>query len=581
MLKLLGWLLLAAPLALKGLYVDRFIYDYTGTRWLGLGQVIANDAVLFFAILLLGYVSLSPRLPRPAVALLRLTALAIWAVYWIDYAIIVNFNTHLALGDAIKYTDYSLKYIRQIYGLSDAGLALLGAALAILPAYWVLARFPAVATRRKWPLALICSLPLATAFAENERYAHAWIYKNVIDYNLTILSEASPYSPAFRHALRYRETLSCQTAAPAAPNVIVLMVESLSAYQSRFFSGIEDWTPNLDAIAAEQRAYTQFYANGFITEDGEIALLTGILPLYPPSSYSDDGGTSFHSFYDLPEALPRVLKPLGYRSEFLTTADLEFGNTGDWARRAGFDGVEGHDHPEYDRWERFHFQAAPDEALYRRLMDRVAMQRGPYLLFAKTVSSHHPYINPETKEKSESAAIRYTDQQLGRFYRQLRASGFFDNGVLVIVGDHHSMTPLKKAEGERFGPFKASARVPLVLAGRGIPPGVEARPFQQIDVYHSLRGLIEGRQCHGDWIGDLLAGAPPRFILHRRGDNRDMVSLFSEDADYLIKLDGDATRLAGKAPADPNLAREWLDKVNAARIARADWAARQSAERSN
>lgn len=585
MFKTILLLSLFAPLLLKGVYVDNFVYHYTGNRLLGFTQVMANDAAIYCVISVLLYLSVLPKINRMLTALLRLTAVMILVVYIVDYLIIANFNTHLSLGDAIKYADYSYKYIQQIFGLNDPAILAISLAILAVPLYISWTRITITNTQlRRLPILIIASFPLAAALDDNEKYAHAWIYKNVIDYNLTILSESSPYSTTFMEAFKSRQDSLCQPTSAETPNIIMLMVESLSAYQSQHFSGIHDWTPNLDAIAKQHQAFKNFYANGFITEDGEIALLTGLHPIYPPASYSDDGGTSFYSFYNIEDSLPNILKKHGYHNDFLTSADLEFGNTGHWAKSIGFDYIEGHDHPEYDNWERFHFQAAPDQALYKRALDRTKRhKKQPFFMFIKTVSSHHPYIDPENKQKSESAAIGYADKQLGQFYRQLQADGFFKHGLLIIVGDHHSMTPLKKAEVDLFGPFKASAKVPLVIANGDEQPSVENDQYQQIDIFNSLKGLVTGKQCYSDWNGILLGESKiaPKYIAHRRGDNRDMISIFTENDDFLLKLDGDNTRMISQHPADPSIRQLLVEKINALRITRNDWAVSQSAEKSD
>jgi phosphoglycerol transferase MdoB-like AlkP superfamily enzyme len=560
--------LLAAPLLLKGLYVDSFIYHYTATRLLGFSQVLVNDAIVYCGLLLLLYLSALPQINRFFTALFRIAAFILFAVYIIDYLIIVNFNTHLVIGDAVKYADYAAKYLQQIYGLN---IFFIMAAILVPVIIFAFSRYKITNPYyRKLPVVIIAGLPLTSQFADNQKYAHSWIYRNVIDYNLTILSESSAYSDHFLNASSFTEELYCRTGNAQHKNIIILMVESLSAYQSQYFSGIHNWTPNLDQIAEHNQAFKNFYANGFITEDGEIALLTGLPPIYPPSSYSDDGGTSFHSFFNIKDSLPTILKKYGYQTEFLTTADLEFGNTGNWAKSIGFDYVEGHDQPDYNKWERFHFKAAPDEALYLRALDRIKNNSGKnFFIFIKTVSSHHPYINPENKHKSESEAIIYTDKQMGRFYQQLQSSGFFDNGLLVIVGDHHSMTPLKKAETEIFGQFKAAAKIPMIIADGGNAK-VESNQYQQVDLFNSLQGQVSGKQCYSDWNGILLGEhkAPPKYIVHRRGDNRDIVSIFSENEDFLVKLDGDDTRLTGNESMDQTMRQMLVGKINALRIAR-------------
>lgn len=566
--------LLFVPLLLKAKFVDDFIFEYTSTRWLGFSQVITNDALFYGCLLLLLHCSCLVPLTRFPSAMLRLLALTGWLIYIADYVIIVNFNTHLTWGDTVKYAGYSLDYLQQIFGVSPALLIL--AALVVLVLLLLFVghpyRLPA-RYRRPLPLSVCVVVPMLTGFSDHNQYAHSWIYNNVIDYNLTILSEAAPYSERFINTTSDKADEQCEQTTGRAKNIVLVMVESLSAYQSQFFSGLQNWTPNLDRIASQNLAFKDFYANGFITEDGEVALLTGLPPIYPPSSYSDHGGTSFYSFFNLEHSLPRILHTYGYRSEFLTTADLVFSNTGGWAKSLGFDYVEGHDHPDYARWQRFHFKSAPDEALYLRALDRLKQPGQPYFVFMKTVSSHHPFVNPENKQPSEEGVIRYVDKQLGQFYQQLQASHFFDNGLLIIVGDHHSMTPLKNGEVERFGQLQASAKVPLIIID-GQSRGSITQPFQQIDVFNSLVGLVSGKQCHSSWRGNFFTAQPyaPQYILHRRGDNRDLVSVFSGTEAYQVKLAGDQTRVISQQVASAAQRQQLVDKINALRIARMRWA---------
>ncbi|MEQ1528326.1 MAG: LTA synthase family protein, partial [Methylococcales bacterium] len=569
-LKFLPLLLLFIPVVLKGLFIDDFIYHYTGARYLGLRQVLVNDAGIYCAVLLLLYVSFLTGVSRLAAAGLRLCACLVLTVYCIDYFIIVNFNTRLAMGDVSKYTGYAWRYIQQIYHLNDVSLGLL-VAVAVIPVIVFAGsrRFAVSGRFRRLPIPVLMVLPVAAGVTDQQQYAHAWLYQNVLDYNLTIRSESAAYSPAFLSAFKQADAPQCAAGLVSQKNIIILMVESLSAYQSLYFSGLNNWTPNLDTIARSHHAFKNFYANGFITEDGEIALLTGLQPVYPPASYADEGGTSFYSFYDIKESLPRILHKHGYKTEFLTTADLDFGNTGNWAKSIGFDYIEGHNHPDYDKWERFHFQAAPDAALYQRMLSRIREHQGQrFFMFSKTVSSHHPYVNPENKQQSEAEAISYTDKQIGLFYQQLLATGFFKDGLLFIVGDHHSMTPLKKAELDLYGQFKASAKVPLVIVGDVQGAVTETRQFQQIDVFNSLKGMQTGQFCHTDWTGLFWADhkVSPRYVVHRRGDNRTLVSVFTESAEYLLKLDGDRTRLIGNPAVDKAEQQSLLDKINALRI---------------
>jgi len=345
------------------------------------------------------------------------------------------------------------------------------------------------------------------------------------------------------------------------------MVESLSSYQSDYFSGVRNWTPNLDKIAQKNIAFTRFYANGFTTEDAEVALLTGQHPIYAPSSYSNGGETSFSGFYNPTDSLPRKLEHHGYETEFLTSADLSFSNTGVWAKSIGFNYVEGHKHNSYNSWERFNFKAAPDEALYQRLLARVNFNKDRnYFLFAKTVSTHHPFVNPVNKNRSEEEAFRYADQQIDLLYKKLIENYFFDDGMLIIVGDHHAMVPLKKEEADILGEFRAAARVPLIIVGEGYATPTKSS-YQQVDVFNSIKGLVSGESCNTDWVGDIFVEKPASYIAHRRGDNRNIISVFTDKADYLVSLNGDETAI-DNSHDHPPVAKQVLDKINAIRILR-------------
>jgi phosphoglycerol transferase MdoB-like AlkP superfamily enzyme len=41
---------------------------------------------------------------------------------------------------------------------------------------------------------------------------------------------------------------------------------------------------------------------------------------------------------------------------------------------------------------------------------------------------------------------RYEDETFSKFYEDLKATKFFDNGILIVIGDHRKMTPLEDKE---------------------------------------------------------------------------------------------------------------------------------------
>ena len=555
----------------KVAYIYNFLFSNLGEApgvYRILWIVTVNDLPIYLVIVSLFLFGMARSIPYWMAVILRMVSVLVLVVYTIDLLSLWFFNTHVVMSDIWEHASYGIKYLIQIYPrrifLIVPGLAI----LVVVVLLFVFGGYRSATGKKGFFVGGVSAFVMyvfSSYSASSMNYTHAWIFYNVMSYHNMVSSEAREYTPAFLSEFVYEERLECTGGVAEKPNIILLAVESLSSYQSKWFSGILDWTPNLDSIARNNLSYKNFYANGFTTEDAEIALLTGRLPVFPPASFDRWGGISFRGFFGVAESLPAVLRKNGYVTEFVTTADLSFSQTGKWARSIGFDYLEGHDHPYYGRWKRYQFNAAPDEALYDRILARVNGNKDKkYFIFSKTVSTHGPYIDPRTDMRSEEGAFRYADEQLGRFYRRLEQQGFFDDGMLIIVGDHHAMRPIRARELEMFGADRAPARVPLVVVYKGLR-GIDERPYQQIDIPNTIKGLVSGTQCRSPWLGDLLRRSPPVFIAHRRADLRHIVSVFFEGGEGRVLLDGDETRLVVSGGLDPMGREIVVGKINGVR----------------
>ena len=138
---------------------------------------------------------------------------------------------------------------------------------------------------------------------------------------------------------------------------------------------------------------------------------------------------------------------------------------------------------------RFGFQSPADHVLYEELLAHLDGRRRedpPVFLAAITASSHPPYVDPLGKANTEEQVWGYVQEELWWFYGELKRRGFFDNGLLIITGDHRRMTPIQEAERERYGE-SAKARIPLTIIGTGVPKdAVDDRFFQQADLLRML-----------------------------------------------------------------------------------------------
>jgi hypothetical protein len=548
---------------------DIKVGDYLGDHAYILKGCLYHDLPLFLCFILLNlFVSYlkNQKLRR----LIKGIQFACVGFYVFDLLVIYVFNLRL-------YSEDLFKYFLEAGGASFLFLLIKEPFIVLLFGSWLsfgliflLFANPTQFLQKRIVIVLCFFGFLVGFFPTESRSPTDWIMRNFIEVNLSG-GVGKDYSDDYKkknilEKNRYTSTPSAKYDIAKTDNIIILIVEGLSNWQSKAISGLADLTPNVDRIVKENTLFENFYANGYSTEGGLISLFSGEVPIPPPWQISESA--KFKGFGD-DMTVPNLLKDAGYRTEFFTTGDLNFTNKDSWLLKIGFDYIEGHDSPFYDGLKRVHFNAASDKYLYNRVLMRLdELKSQKYCLVIETVSSHQPFTNPYTGElTSIDIPFRFADEMLGIFYDALKNNDFFHNGVLFIVGDHRSMTPLVPGEYQMYGE-SSTARVPFIIADGGRSGGrVVVEPFQQTDLLYSLMPAFSGLQIdspfHGNFLSDPLR--PPEYILHARGDDRSLVSVFSAEDQATVKLKGDETHVIAGYIDDADLI---VRKINHDRIKR-------------
>ncbi|MBU60089.1 MAG: hypothetical protein CL543_14590 [Alcanivorax sp.] len=87
-------------------------------------------------------------------------------------------------------------------------------------------------------------------------------------------------------------------------------------------------------------------------------------------------------------------------------------------------------------------------------------------------------------------SVHHLDQQLGRVLDRLERDGRLDDTLVVITGDHGEEFMEHGRWGHNSEFHDEQVRVPLVLAGPGVPGGVVTAPTSHLDVAPTLLGLL-------------------------------------------------------------------------------------------
>ena len=575
-LGLAGWLTL---LVLRVAAVRAGPGTYTGCAPCVDAPVLLNDLL---PTALLAGLALLASLLRPGVwrSVPVLAAAGVIVLYFIDLGIYLLLGMRLRIADLWRYGGETRSTWSVVAPLlaEPRGMALLaGLLLAVVGWAGLLWTVP----RRKpsaifWGAAT-AALLTATLLAPAGDSVDAVTFRDVLRANRPD-GINQPFSPAFRQALlalppeRPGHACTAAGAQGALPRSdIQLVVESLSANHSQLLGGLQDSTPHLDAWARKASYFPEFVANGFTTDGGLIALLTGRVPLPTIGRYESTHAYAGYEQPVVPDLFAR-LGAAGYQTQFFTTGDLGFLDKGGWLRQLGFGHVEGAEQPFYARFPRGSFNAAGDQALYARYLDWYDHQRTGPLNFSTllTVTTHPPYVVPGTEVRDEAGAFRWADAQIDQFIQALAARRYFDHGVLLVTGDHRAMTTVRPGEVARFG-ASAPARTPMVVIGpAGLPAGPVQGRSQQIDFLAGLLDLAAQPSCTDAFRGRLLGAhaAPARYVLHALGGQRDHVRTWTRDDERArdVVLDGDHTHWADTPPTEPS-ARQVLDQVNRERAA--------------
>ena len=417
--------------------------------------------------------------------------IAIVTIYLADVFAVVALNARLQAGDIGRF-GVEVWVVRNLVGWRT-GVVVIAAAASF---------FVAVATPR-WLMRYALGGALASV-AGPFLISPASIPVHLQKYTSSVLLLPSElwsdrrmpvplYSPSDFDAYRAGyEALFDAPIARTRRDIILVVVESLSAFDSERTSGIGTKLPRFDALSRQGVLFRNFFANNDASEGGIVALLSGVPPLHYPTA-----STVPFEEYALQRTMVDSLRRGGYHCEFLTSVPLRFLSMHRYLQhpRSGFDYVAGQQ--EVARFKdapRFAFESPADHLLFEELLARVDARPAagpPVFMTAVTASSHSPYIDPRGRANTEASIWSYVQDELWWLHEELSRRGFFRNGLLIVTGDHRKMSPVRRDEQIRYGD-SAKARIPLLIIGAGAPADqLDDRLFQQSDVLRMLDRALQ------------------------------------------------------------------------------------------
>jgi phosphoglycerol transferase MdoB-like AlkP superfamily enzyme len=233
------------------------------------------------------------------------------------------------------------------------------------------------------------------------------------------------------------------------PNIVMVVIESLSAEFLGSFGNSANLTPNYDSLAKQSIFFTNLYATGTRTVRGMEALTLCVPPTPGNSIVRRPNNQKLFS-------IATILKQRNYQPYFIYGGDGYFDNMNNFFGGQGFTIVDrNRGNPLSDNIETQRFNIAEndihfenawgvcDEDIYRQALkhgDISYKANRPFFQFIMTTSNHKPYTFPEgtidLPQGERNSAVKYTDYALGQLIQQARTKPWFNNTIFVVVADH-------------------------------------------------------------------------------------------------------------------------------------------------
>ena len=278
--------------------------------------------------------------------------------------------------------------------------------------------------------------------------------------------------------------LACSAPPPAPPPaahrpVVIITIDTTRADRIGCYGYALAETPTIDALAARGTRFARAYTPVPLTIPAHASLFTGLLP--PHHGVRDNGDQR------LSQEATTLAERVG-QAGWTTHASVgAFVTQSHWGFGQGFAGYDDQLRLPSDRlsWRAERDGAAVvDDAL-------MALEAGADFLWVHLFEPHAPYAPPEPflsrhEGRPYDGEIATADHHLERLMEALEP-----DTLIVLAGDHGEA--LGEGGEQQHGLLlgEATLRVPMILAGPGVPVGVEQRPVSLVDVAPTLLRLLD------------------------------------------------------------------------------------------
>ncbi len=293
-------------------------------------------------------------------------------------------------------------------------------------------------------------------------------------------------------------------------NVVLVIMESMSAAKMGIFGNPDQCTPFLDSLSRNALFFDHIYTAGEHTFNGIFSTLFSF-----PALFRQHPLKTIRKYHGISTSLKRC----GYKTVYFTTHDGQFDNVEGFLRANDFDRII--TESDYPSREVKTTLGVPDDYMFRFAIPRLNQldeEGTPFFAAFMTASDHGPYYLPPyftpRHKATKKAIIEYADWALGKFVRIASHTHWFSNTLFVFIADHGAPIDVRYPVSLNYH------HTPLIFyqPGGQLPAAVKHPVGSQIDVYPTIMGILRLPYVNTTMGIDLLQSRRPYALIN--GDDK-------------------------------------------------------------
>ena len=377
-------------------------------------------------------------------------------------------------GDFNYFYDFLVVFFKSTSGI----LMGLSFVLFFMCAYTIIKNKLQVHRMILWGNVLLVVISLAFGLTPIKAENFDFVFNNVFQNNNITLQNNGNFNKDYEEHYAPRDNLDFKWKSEKGlnqqKNVILVLVESLGCNLTNMCGAGPTYVPYIEKIAQNNLLFDNYHSIIPSTSLSYKAI-TKSLPIIQNAGLKDFGYTKLYAQNDL----IKHFNDNGYKTSFISSSDHVFGMDKTLSFSKYDEIIEANDSIFEDIKQRYVFNSVDDKKLFEKMIEKIKSENGKFFYVTKTTSNHTPYNSPYGMNNMKNA-FKFTDEAIDMFVKKLTEINYFDNGILILVGDHKAW-----GENEANIDVVASNKVPLIIVDGKNNPHID-----HTAISHASLGVI-------------------------------------------------------------------------------------------